>query len=351
MNREELLQKIISANDRLDCWRAKSDDAVYKTPLLRSRTWLERRYSQNRGNHRVFIKLESEQVTGAFKVRGAINCFEAMREGKRKTMVTASTGNHALAVAHALELTDQNGIIFLPETTKQVKLDALEHYAILGRVDIKKIGKDCLESERKAIEYTRKNQDTFYVSPYNDINVVAGQGTIGLEIEQSIKKLDSSLLRQPLCCYVTVGGGGLISGIGTYLKSQKHQTWRVVGCLPENSPVMYESIREGKVVNSNCLDTLSDGSDGCIEDDAVTLKICSEVVDDWILVNENQIANAVVEVFRNHRKVIEGAAGVAVAGYLSDMAWQESHPNSVSVIVACGGNIDPEVFATLLSKA
>lgn len=339
---QELDSLISSAHSRFEEYRIKRPDSVLWTPLHLS-PWLSDARTQ------VFVKMESEQVTNSFKVRGAVNRVQAaVTEGQ--CIVTASTGNHAMAVVHALRMNNAAGIIFLPSTAKEGKVEALKSSVAGSKVSIRFAGDDCLQAELSASEYARENS-AVYVSPYNDILVVAGQGTIGVEILGTLPKLQSreGNTSAPKCCYVTVGGGGLITGVAACLKAREPGQWRVVGCLPHNSPVMYDCVRAGKVVSSNCLDTLSDGSAGDIEHGSITFEYCKVLVDAWALINEEDIAAAIRGMFLNHRKVIEGAAAVAVAGFQKDSAWREKNDCSTAVIVACGGNIDPDTFARIIS--
>jgi len=167
---------------------------------------------------------------------------------------------------------------------------------------------------------------------------VAGQGTIGLEIMEDLPDVET--------LYVTVGGGGLIGGIAGYIKAARQaKSVRIVGCLPVHSPVMYESVRAGHIVQMESLPTLSDGSAGGIEEGAITFALCQQLVDDWILVTEAEIADAVRLIAQTHHLMIEGAAGVAVAAYLKDA--QRGQKRNVAIVL-CGANIDLEVLKTLL---
>ncbi len=345
--------EVEEADRRLKLLRNQHENAVLVTPMLRSRTWLEHAHYQPSFSRQVYIKLESEQVTGSFKVRGALNCVSAALERGQETLVTASTGNHGLGTAHALELLGGKGVIFVPADAKRVKIDALRAYTANGKIELRTVDGDCLAAEQTAQKYANEaqNGEVLFVSPYNDRDVVAGQGTIGAEIERALSRIagiGAARSNVPHCLYVTVGGGGLIAGIAAYLKHRSKVQWRVVGAQPRRSAVMAACVKEGKVVKDVvCEDTLSDGSAGLIEEEAMTLAPCTELVDEWILVDEDEIRRAVRQCFFKEGKVVEGSAGVAMAAFLQDFKWHQDNHQALTVIVACGGNIDPETFVDI----
>ena len=280
----------------------------------------------------VFLKLENIQHTGSFKVRGAINRLMTLDPDQRRAgIITASSGNHGLAVAFGMNRLGIKGAIYLPENASALKIQLLENLGATIRFH----GSTCEVTEayaRRQAEQTRQ----VYISPYNDPFVVGGQGTLGLEILGRLPHVD--------CIMVSVGGGGLIAGIAGVVKAVRKAT-RIVGCLPDHSPVMAASIEAGRIVDIENRDTLSDGTAGGIEPGAITFDPCRSLVDDWVLVTEEEIRNAMARVFDNHRLVIEGAAGVAVAGFLN-MARQLT--GKTVALVICGGNIDVGLFKNLV---
>jgi threonine dehydratase len=280
----------------------------------------------------VFLKLENIQHTGSFKARGAINCLMALNPDQRRAgIVTASSGNHGLAVAFGMKRLGIKGVICLPEGASAMKVRLLES---LG-AKIRFHGSTCEVTEAYA---RRRAEETgqVYISPYNDPFVVGGQGTIGLEIMERLPQVD--------CIMASVGGGGLIAGIAGAVKGL-HKATRIVGCLPANSPAMAASVQAGRIMDSEDRDTLSDGTAGGIEAGAITFDPCRTLVDDWVLVGEAEIRSAMVRVFDNHRLVIEGAAGVTVAGFLK-MAPQLA--GKTVALVVCGGNIDAALFKSII---
>lgn len=300
---------------------------VLRTPLLHSR------YLDDGQGGAVFLKLENEQHTGSFKARGALNKVLSMKpEEKRAGLVTASTGNHGLGFARALEISGDRGVIFLPENAVPSKVEALRQYD----VELAFHGQDCLQAELYAKEQARE-RGMVWLSPYNDPAVVAGQGTVGKEILEDLPDVDVVL--------ATIGGGGLMGGVASWLKAEKPSV-EVIGCQPENAPEMYLSINKGEpVVLEEPLDTLSDGSAGGFEPDSITFPLCRELVDEYLLISEREIADAIRWMVEKHHKVIEGAAGVALAAC---MKHRERFAGKKVAVVICGGNIAAEKLRTIL---
>jgi threonine dehydratase len=292
---------------------------IRETPLA-STGWLET------AGARVLCKLENEQHTGAFKVRGALNRVLALTDGERaRGVVTASTGNHGAAVAFALSRAGGRGLVFVPEGASPGKLAAI---ARLG-VEIRTHGRDPVETERHARAHAAAHGMT-YVSPYNDPLVVAGQGTLGVELLRQCPALDAVL--------VAVGGGGLIGGVAGHLKSVRPEI-AVVGCSPARSRVMLESVRAGRILDLPSEPTISDATYGGVEEGAVTFPLCRDLVDDWVAVPEEEIVAALRDWLDAEGTPIEGAAAVAVAACRRTAArWAG---RTVAVVI-CGGNIDPE---------
>jgi len=202
-------------------------------------------------------------------------------------------------------------------------------------VPIKFYGTDCEKTELYARKTANKNNQV-YISPYNDPQIIGGQGTIGVELEKQLKNIDYIL--------ASIGGGGLISGIAGYLKSMDKNV-RVVGCLPKNSPVMYESIKAGKIISMKIKSTLSDGTAGGIEPNAMTFELCKKFIDEYTIVTENEIKKAIKLILEKHHLVIEGAAGVTVASFIKE---REKFKNKNMVLILCGGNISIDKLKEIL---
>jgi threonine dehydratase len=287
---------------------------------------------ENKG--RVFLKLESLQHTGSFKARGALNRLLALNEAeKRAGVATASSGNHGLAIAFGANRLGIDGVIYLPETASPLKIRMLEALGATVRFH----GRDCDRTESYARRQAEKT-GRVYISPYNDPFVIGGQGTIGLEIADQLPDVD--------CIFASVGGGGLISGIAGAVKAAKKAPL-IMGCLPENSPAMAASVAAGKILDAPMCDTLSDGTAGGIEPGAITFEPCCELVNDWVLVSEEEIRSAMLRVFDHQRLVIEGAATVAVAGFLKTASRLRGR--NVALVI-CGRNIDTNLFKRLIRR-
>jgi threonine dehydratase len=300
-------------------------DVIRETPLHRSRA-----FSDATGAD-VFLKLENRQHTGSFKLRGATNCLMSLSPEQRGAgCVAASSGNHGAAVAYAMRQLGLSGVIFVPEQTSVAKVDAIRNYG----GEIRFFGTDGLDTEQEARAFAER-EGMYYVSPYNDESVIAGQGTCGIEIVRQLPGVDAA--------FIAVGGGGLISGIGSVLK-QHNPDVRIVGCQPEASAVMARSVAAGRLLDMPSEATLSDGTAGGIEPDAITFALCRELVDEFVLVSEGEIAAAMREYMAAEEDRIEGAAGVAVAALLSR---KSDFKGRKVVVIICGGNISQQTLDTI----
>ncbi len=255
----------------------------------------------------VFLKLENLQLTGSFKLRGAMNkVLSLSSEELGRGAVTASSGNHGHAFAYLTEHFDFPGTVFLPETTEPGKIDTLKTFGAEIRIQ----GDDCVRAEAAA-RAAAADRGLTYISPYNDLQVIAGQATVGIELGRQAEGMDAVL--------VPVGGGGLIAGIAAWLKSGDSDI-TIIGCQPENSRVMYESIRAGRILDLESLPTLSDGTAGGIEAGSLTFPVCRDLVDGFVLLSEDEIRDALRLVLEKHHILIEGAAALTVAALLKEPA-------------------------------
>jgi threonine dehydratase len=280
----------------------------------------------------VYLKLENLQHTGSFKLRGAFNKLLSLSEEDREAGgVAASSGNHGAAIAHAMRKLGVAGTIFVPEQTSPTKVDAIKR----AGGDVRFFGTDGLDTELHAREYAKQNE-MVYLSPYNDLDVIAGQGTCGVEIAQQLPDVDT--------VFIAVGGGGLISGVGAFLKSV-NPNLIVVACQPAASSVMTESVKAGRILDLPSGPTLSDGTAGGIEAGAITFDICREIADEYAVVSEEQIAEAMRGFIDSHHMLAEGAAGVAIAGLL---AGGHKYKGKNVVVIVCGGNISRETLKKVI---
>ncbi|MXW15284.1 MAG: pyridoxal-phosphate dependent enzyme [Rhodothermaceae bacterium] len=280
----------------------------------------------------VYLKLENEQHTGSFKYRGALNKLLSLGVSP-PPVIGASTGNHGLAMSMVLRELELEGTIFLPSTTAKHKVNSLRNHDI----NLAFHGKDGIEAEQKA-RHTAEREGGTFISPYNDLQIIAGQGTVAVELLEQIESLDY--------LFASVGGGGLISGIALVLKTHL-PTIMIVGCSPERSNVMQKSVEAGVTVEQPLQPTLSDGTAGGIEADSLTLPLCMELVDDWVSATEEEIASAMRLIYREHGIKIEGAAGVTVACFLK---YGKCLTGKRVALIICGGNISDEHFDAVLSQ-
>ena len=308
----------------------KIRDSIRKTPLQYSP------YLSKESGGNVYLKLENFQVTGSFKIRGAINKILSLDDNsKANGLVTSSTGNHGAAFIWALRKFKLKGTIFVPENISSAKLEILRLY----EADIEFFGNDCVLAEMRAREIA-KETGRVYISPYNDPKIIGGQGTVAMEIEEETHgiRIDSVL--------VPVGGGGLISGIGGYLKETREMI-KITGCQPARSAVMAKSVKAGRIVEMESEATISDATAGGIEAGSITFDICEKYIDDFILVSENEIKEAINLILRKHFMLIEGAAALPVASFLKE---KERFQGKNTILILSGANLDPDQLKDILSR-
>jgi threonine dehydratase len=277
---------------------------------------------------RVHIKWESEQRTGSFKFRGALNKVRSLsREERQRGVVSASTGNHGLGVSLAAEMEGVRLTLVLPRNVAPVKRTRLEK----GRAEIIIQGESCEKAEiwarRLAAETGR-----LFISPYNDWQVIAGQGTIGMEVMEDLPGVEVAL--------VPVGGGGLVSGIAAWLKGAGRAV-EVHGVEPLNSPAMSASLAAEEIVEVSEKKTIADAVAGGLEPGCITFALCQDLVDSIVLVEESLIVEAMSLLMESHRKMVEGAGALPLAGLVKNRARLAGRE---VVLVVSGGNIAPEVF-------
>jgi threonine dehydratase len=261
------------------------------------------------GGCRVYIKCENLQLTGSFKIRGAANKLLSLSEtGANKRVITASSGNHGVAMAYISKKMGYPGIVVLPENASPAKVQALR----MTGSEIRFFGDDCVKAELYARDVALK-ENLSYISPYNDIKIIGGQGTVGYEMQRQMKYLEPGKGIDSVL--VPVGGGGLIAGISGYLKSVCPGI-EIIGCQPALSAVMFESIKAGRIVELQNNPTISDGSAGGIEPGAITFDVCRALVDQFILVSEAEIRDAILLIMSRHHLLVEGAAVLSVAAFL-----------------------------------
>ena len=302
---------------------------VRPTPLERSA-----QLSQALGCE-VLLKAEHLHPTGSFKLRGATNKIRLLdAEARRRGVMTASTGNHGQAVAWAGALEHVPVCVTVAASTMASKIAGIRALgAELVLVDGPPIAAEL--QARAAAEASGRT----YISPYNDLDVVAGQGTLGVELAEQAPGLDA--------VFIAVGGGGLIGGTGTALKALGSPA-QIIGVWPENSPCMLRALEAGRIVEVGECPTLSDGTAGAIEPGSVTFPLCQAVIDRRIEVDEPAIADGIRRIAEAEHWMVEGAAGLALAGLVrSAGAWRGARV----AVVLCGRNISPQAFARIVGGA
>jgi len=323
MPRYPLLADILEARERLN-------GIALRTPLEASPI-----LAAESGAAEVRLKLEMLQPTGSFKTRGAHNKVALIAAQQRDAeLVTASSGNHGIAVAtaaarHGMRLTVLVGALISP--AKLERLRALESDTCVVEI----FGRDSDDAEGEA-----RRRDTegiaIYVHPYNDPDVIAGQGTTGAEILEDWPACDALV--------VPIGGGGLIAGIGLWAKAVKPGL-RLVGVQPSASPPMYAYLESGSTKPMPIAPTLADGVAGNIERDSITWKMCRQLVDEVVLVDEEQIADAMRWAVEAHHLVVEGSGALGIATLRARLGGLAGR--RVAVVVT-GRNVDAATLGAVL---
>ncbi|MBP1357148.1 MAG: threonine ammonia-lyase [Sulfolobus sp.] len=319
MNYEELFERISKAKERISKF-------IHETPLDYSTTFSKIVDGQ------VYLKLENLQKTGSFKVRGAFNKLMNLSEEERKRGVIAvSAGNHAQGVAYAASILRIRSTIVMPETAPLSKYLATKGYG----AEVILYGKYVHESMKKTEELIAE-RGSVYVHPYDDLDVIAGQGTLGIEL----------LPIQPDIVVVPIGGGGLISGIATALK-YKNKNIKVIGVQSTASPSMKISKELGRLVTVEPSYSIADGILVKSPSD-LTFEIVENLVDDIVLVDDEEIAYAIMMLLERNKTVAEGAGAASVAALLSGKVKVNRNQKVVALI--SGGNIDLSLLANIIGK-
>ncbi len=316
--------------DLVETAHTRTAGHIHRTPLQRSN------YFSSRTGANVFFKLEQLQVSGSFKGRGAMNKIASLSDAERaRGIVAASTGNHGAAVAYAANAFGAKSLIFMPENASSVKVDAVRG---LG-AEVRFHSSDAGQTEIYAHAFADERGLTF-ASPYNDPAIIGGQGTIGKELLEQIGQVDE--------LFLSVGGGGLLSGIAGYLKGIG-QTVRVCACSPQADHAMYASIKAGKVVVFDADPTIADGCAGGMEEDAITLPLVTQLVDEWHLLSEEATKAAMRLYIENDNHLLEGSAGLAIAALLEAAERGSARfEGKTVVLVICGSRISAKTLKSLL---
>ena len=269
----------------------------------------------------LFFKTENFQKTGSFKFRGATAKLSSL--GNDVPVITASSGNHGIACSQAAVTTGHALTVVLPESVARVKLSKIQSFGVKTILHPGDSGR----AERHARTLAEEVGFT-YVSPYNDPEIIAGQGTIGIEMLAQLSQVDN--------VFISLGGGGLVSGVGAVLKIANPKV-RIVGVSAIHSAALAASIRAGKILETEHLETLADGCAGGVDEDAMTLPLAAATIDDLIECSEAEITQALRALAWEETLIVEGAAALAYAGFLKQA---EELAGQTSVVLLCGGNFD-----------
>jgi threonine ammonia-lyase len=325
---EQIDENVVASTGISDIYAAAKqlEGIVRKTPLIYSDF-----FSDISGNA-TYLKLENLQTTGAFKLRGAYNRISMLTdEEKARGVITASAGNHAQGVAYAAQKLGVRAVICMPATTPILKVEATR--ALGAAVILHGNGFD--DAYTHSLELQKKN-GYVYIHPFNDRDVIVGQGTIALEVIDALKDVDAIL--------VPIGGGGLASGISFAAKLVNPQI-KIIGVEPENAACMKAALSCGRTITLPSADTVADG---CAVRTAgkLTLAFCRRYLDEIITVSEMDIMSALLSLIEKHKLIAEGA------GVLSLAALGKLHMKGKKVaVLISGGNIDISTISALISKA
>jgi threonine dehydratase len=300
---------------------------IRRTPLEHSKTF------SHLTKANVFLKEENLQTTGSFKIRGAYNkIYHLTPDERRHGVVCASAGNHAQGVAYASTLMGVKSVVFMPVYTPPSKIIATKSYGATVVLE----GTTYDDAAEAAKKYTKKNKMTF-VHAFNDPYVIAGQGTIGLEIHEALPEVDAVL--------VPIGGGGLIGGIAIALKTLRPQV-KIIGVEAEGAQSMKLSLEQYKIVPLQSINTIADGI-AVKTPKELTFEIAEQYVDTVVAVNDEEIAYALYLLLQRAKLIVEPAGAIALAALLSK---QIEFPKKNVVAVLSGGNVNLSLLTQIIER-
>ncbi|GAB1798311.1 MULTISPECIES: hydroxyectoine utilization dehydratase EutB [Priestia] len=315
----------------LNIWEAKRRIAsiINRTPLIQSYILSEK------AGRPVYLKLENVHEIGAFKVRGAANKILSLNEEEKKRgIATFSTGNHGMAVAYVAKKLGIEAVVCISKRVPNAKVDSLKRLG--AKIEIygdsqDEAGERCYELE--------KEKGLTVIEPFDDPHIIAGQGTIGLEILEEVPDLKDVI--------IPLSGGGLLSGIGLALKSNDPSI-RITGVSMEHSAVMYESLKVGKPIKLVEKNTLADSLLGGIGlDNKYTFQMVQKYMDDVLLIPEEEISYSMAFMMDKHRMIMEGAAATGVAAVLGNKV---AHQEGALAIIISGQNVDLSILRQLIQN-
>ena len=301
-------------------------------PILRKTELIESTFFSQEYGNRVFLKPENFQVTGSFKIRGAYYKISKLSdEEKSRGVIAASAGNHAQGVGYAAQMLGVKATIVMPETTPIIKVEATKKFG----VQVVLHGDTYDDACRKARELEAENGYVF-VHPFDDIDVMLGQGTVALEVLKELDNVDKIL--------VPIGGGGLISGIALAAKMLKPGI-KIIGVEPEGACCIARSLDENKVTELKKVDTMADGV-AVKKPGDLTFEVIKEFVDEVVTVSDSDILEAILLLMERHKMITEGAGALSVAG-LKKLVPEDKNV----VCVISGGNMDISTISAIINRA
>ena len=301
-------------------------------PILHKTGLIESQFFSREYGNRVFLKPENFQVTGSFKIRGAYYKISKLsEEEKSRGVIAASAGNHAQGVGYAAQMLGVKATIVMPETTPIIKVEATKKFG----VQVVLHGDTYDDACRKARELEEENGYVF-VHPFDDIDVMLGQGAVALEVLKELDNVDKIL--------VPIGGGGLISGIAMAAKMLKPGI-KIIGVEPEGACCIARSLDENKVTELKKVDTMADGV-AVKKPGDLTFEVIKEFVDEVVTVSDSDILEAILLLMERHKMITEGAGALSVAG-LKKLASEDKNV----VCVISGGNIDISTISAIINRA
>ena len=304
------------------------DGVVVKTPFAYAPLLSELSHAE------IFVKKENLQITGAFKLRGAFNKIASLsKEERSKGVIAASAGNHAQGVAFSAKHFDAHALIVMPESTPITKINGVSSYG----AEVVLAGTNYDEAYAYAIEYAKKN-DLVFIHPFEDDEVIAGQGTLALEMLDEHKELDMLI--------VPMGGGGLISGIATAAKAINPNI-EIIGVSASGAPALKNSFEQKIATHTSSVRTIADGI--AVRDTSeITLDYMLSSVDSVVSVDDEEIANAILFLLEKQKLVVEGAGAVGVAALLHHKI-DKIQGKKVGLVLS-GGNIDVTMLSVIIEK-
>ena len=304
------------------------DGVVVKTPFAYAPLLSELSHAE------IFVKKENLQITGAFKLRGAFNKIASLsKEERSKGVIAASAGNHAQGVAFSAKHFDAHALIVMPESTPITKINGVSSYG----AEVVLAGTNYDEAYAYAIEYAKKN-DLVFIHPFEDDEVIAGQGTLALEMLDEHKELDILI--------VPMGGGGLISGIATAAKAINPNI-EIIGVSASGAPALKNSFEQKIATHTSSVRTIADGI--AVRDTSeITLDYMLSSVDSVVSVDDEEIANAILFLLEKQKLVVEGAGAVGVAALMHHKI-DKIQGKKVGLVLS-GGNIDVTMLSVIIEK-